>query len=236
MPVWPHRRTVRPECGYSKARGWAVRALEAILCDGIAEVDRHRRATGRRSASAPPHRTIPPKLRRFVLARDGGCVVEGCTSHVSIRGPPQRPRLRGRSHRSRELGDAVLAPSPHRHPRPRLHDRPPLPSRPARFRPPAPSTASVASPRCPNSKNNSPTSLPTAKPEPRCPRAGRQRPTADSPRVAGFTSLRLHGTRTDRDATVHKNRISISTNPPGDRLTIPSSSRGAGPRPTWDPA
>ena len=28
---------------------------------------------------------VPPKLRRFVLDRDGGCLVEGCTSTYRLR-------------------------------------------------------------------------------------------------------------------------------------------------------
>jgi 5-methylcytosine-specific restriction endonuclease McrA len=31
-------------------------------------------------AVGPTTRVIPPKVRRFVLARDGGCVIDGCTS------------------------------------------------------------------------------------------------------------------------------------------------------------
>ena len=54
-------------------------ALEAVLCDGVIEVtavatDGTPLAIGRRS------RTIPPRLRRYILARDGGCVADGCVS------------------------------------------------------------------------------------------------------------------------------------------------------------
>ena len=56
-----------------------IDALEAILCDGIAEVvgiagDGTPLGIGTASSR------IPPKLRRFLLARDGGCVADGCTS------------------------------------------------------------------------------------------------------------------------------------------------------------
>jgi hypothetical protein len=58
--------------------------VEAILCDGVIEVTA--RATdgtpvnmGRRS------RTIPPRLKRFILARDGGvCTVAGCVSRYRL--------------------------------------------------------------------------------------------------------------------------------------------------------
>jgi len=59
-------------------------AVEAILCDGIIEVtaigeDGTPLAMGRRS------RIIPPRLRRFILHRDGGvCTVAGCTSRYRL--------------------------------------------------------------------------------------------------------------------------------------------------------
>ena len=54
-------------------------SLEAVLCDGVIEVtalatDGEPLAIGRRS------RTIPPRLRRYILGRDGGCVADGCVS------------------------------------------------------------------------------------------------------------------------------------------------------------
>jgi hypothetical protein len=59
-------------------------AIEAILCDGIVEVtartpDGVPLALGRRS------RVIPPRLRRFVIHRDGAaCTVAGCTSRYRL--------------------------------------------------------------------------------------------------------------------------------------------------------
>ena len=59
-------------------------AIEAILCNGIVEVtartpDGQPLALGRRT------RVIPPRLRRFILARDGGrCTVSGCTSRYRL--------------------------------------------------------------------------------------------------------------------------------------------------------
>ncbi len=54
-------------------------ALHAVLCDAVTEVttdasDGTPVGIGRRS------RTVPPRLRRHVLARDGGCNVAGCVS------------------------------------------------------------------------------------------------------------------------------------------------------------
>ena len=61
-----------------------VATIEAILCDGIIEVtartsDGIPLAVGRRS------RVIAPRLRRFILARDGAtCTVAGCTSRYRL--------------------------------------------------------------------------------------------------------------------------------------------------------
>jgi hypothetical protein len=58
--------------------------IEAILCDGIIEV------TGRSEDGTPlgmgrRSRAISPRLRRFVLHRDGGaCTVEGCASRYRL--------------------------------------------------------------------------------------------------------------------------------------------------------
>jgi hypothetical protein len=58
--------------------------IEAILCNGIVEV------TGRTQDGTPlgmgrRTRTIPPRLKRFILARDGGvCTIEGCISRYRL--------------------------------------------------------------------------------------------------------------------------------------------------------
>ena len=59
-------------------------AVEAILCDGVIEV------TARTTDGTPINmgrrsRTIPPKLRRFILHRDDGvCTAEGCISRYRL--------------------------------------------------------------------------------------------------------------------------------------------------------
>ncbi len=61
-----------------------ARALQAILCDSVTEVtvnsiDGVPLKYGRRS------RTIPPELRRAVLATNGGyCAIDGCNSHYRV--------------------------------------------------------------------------------------------------------------------------------------------------------
>jgi hypothetical protein len=59
------------------------RALREIFCNGIVQViaiaeDGTPLSVGRRS------RNIPPKLRRFILARDKGCCAEGCSSRYRL--------------------------------------------------------------------------------------------------------------------------------------------------------
>ncbi len=58
--------------------------IEAILCDGIIEVTA-RGASGEPINMGRRTRVVPPRLRRFVLQRDGGfCTVEGCTSRYRL--------------------------------------------------------------------------------------------------------------------------------------------------------
>lgn len=70
-------------------------ALEAVLCDGIVEVtvrsqDGTPLAMGRRS------RVIPPRLRRFVMHRDGGvCTIAGCVSRYRLQAHHMVPWSQG---------------------------------------------------------------------------------------------------------------------------------------------
>jgi len=58
--------------------------VEAILCDGAIEVIAHTR-DGKPLAMGHRSRVIPPRLRRFVIHRDGGvCTIEGCTSRYRL--------------------------------------------------------------------------------------------------------------------------------------------------------
>ena len=77
--------------------------VEAILCDGVIEV------TGRTPDGTPVNmgrrsRTIPPRLRRFILHRDGGvCTTEGCISRyrLNLRSSTQY-RVLGTEYRRRQ--------------------------------------------------------------------------------------------------------------------------------------
>jgi hypothetical protein len=73
------------ETGVSVLAGTRLgpRILEETLCHGVVEVvgiaeNAVPLNLGRRS------RTVPRKLRRYVLTRDGGCTVEGCTSRYRL--------------------------------------------------------------------------------------------------------------------------------------------------------
>ncbi len=73
------------EAGVSIESGPRVgpKTLERILCGGNVEVtalsaEGEPLSIGRRSA------VVPPKLRRYVLWRDGGCAIDGCTSRYRL--------------------------------------------------------------------------------------------------------------------------------------------------------
>ncbi len=57
--------------------------LDRILCEGSVEliIDSE---TGQPLAVGPTTRVVPPKLRRYVLNRDGGCTIDGCTSRYRL--------------------------------------------------------------------------------------------------------------------------------------------------------
>ncbi|MEA2024250.1 MAG: DUF222 domain-containing protein [Actinomycetota bacterium] len=69
--------------------------IEAILCQGTIEV------TARATDGTPVNmgrrtRIIPPRLRRFVLHRDGGmCTIEGCVSRYRLQAHHIRPWSEG---------------------------------------------------------------------------------------------------------------------------------------------
>lgn len=57
--------------------------LDEIMCEGSVEVIVEAR-TGVPLSVGPTSRVVPPKTRRFVMARDGGCVVDGCNSRYRL--------------------------------------------------------------------------------------------------------------------------------------------------------
>ncbi len=57
--------------------------LDRLLCEGSVEIIIDP-GTGQPLAVGPTTRVVPPKLRRFVLNRDGGCTIHGCTSRYRL--------------------------------------------------------------------------------------------------------------------------------------------------------
>jgi len=72
--------------------------LEEILCDGQVEV-LQTGPDGTPIAIGKTSRTIPPKLRRFILHRDqGACTADGCQSRYRLQPHHIIPRSRGGTH------------------------------------------------------------------------------------------------------------------------------------------
>ena len=72
--------------------------LEEILCDGSVEL-LMTAEDGTPLRVGPTARTIPPKLRRFILHRDGGaCTADGCQSRYRLQPHHIQPRSQGGSH------------------------------------------------------------------------------------------------------------------------------------------
>ena len=68
--------------------------LDRILCEGSVEL-LLATSHGRLLAIGPTTRVVPPKVRRFVLARDGGCTIDGCTSRYRLEVHHIIPRSQG---------------------------------------------------------------------------------------------------------------------------------------------
>ncbi len=72
--------------------------LEQILCDGQVEI-LMTSPNGKPLTVGPTARTIPPKLRRFILHRDGGmCTIAGCRSRYRLQPHHITPRSQGGTH------------------------------------------------------------------------------------------------------------------------------------------
>ena len=72
--------------------------LEQILCDGSVEILKTS-PSGQPLSVGPTARTIPPKLRRSIIHRDGGaCTVDGCRSRYRLQPHHIKPRSQGGSH------------------------------------------------------------------------------------------------------------------------------------------
>lgn len=77
-------------------------ALEAVLCDGLVEIvamdsDGVPLGVGQTTS------TIPPRVRRYVLARDGGCTIDGCGSRYRLQPHHIEHRAWGGTHDTHNL-------------------------------------------------------------------------------------------------------------------------------------
>jgi hypothetical protein len=86
------------ETGVSVIAGPRVgpQILEEILCNGVVEVVGV--AEDGKLFDLGSSKTIPDKIRRFVLARDGGCTIEGHHSRYRLQVHHINPRARGGDH------------------------------------------------------------------------------------------------------------------------------------------
>jgi hypothetical protein len=71
--------------------------LEAILCDAVIEVTVRDR-DGTLKPLGPSRRVLSPRVRRMILARDQGCVVDGCGSRYRLQPHHVIPRSQGGTH------------------------------------------------------------------------------------------------------------------------------------------
>lgn len=76
--------STRGERGAAVAAGARVgpATLDQILCVGTIGVVSIRE--GKPVSATPRTRSIPPAIRDFILARDGGCTLDGCTSRYRL--------------------------------------------------------------------------------------------------------------------------------------------------------
>jgi hypothetical protein len=94
-------RTAAPtngETGVSVIAGPRVgpQVLEEILCNGVVEVVGV--ADDGKLFDLGSSKTIPDKIRRYVLARDGGCTIEGHHSRYRLQVHHIKPRSHGGDH------------------------------------------------------------------------------------------------------------------------------------------
>jgi hypothetical protein len=77
--------------------------LEEILCDGQVEI-LMTATNGTPLTIGPTTRTIPPKLKRFILHRDGGtCTADGCQSRYRLQPHHITPKSSGGTHHPNNL-------------------------------------------------------------------------------------------------------------------------------------
>ncbi len=78
-----------------------VAALSELLCNG--RIDITAAQNGRALAVGDSQAVVPPRLRRYILWRDGGCVIDGCSSRYRLQIHHLVPRFRGGTNREGNL-------------------------------------------------------------------------------------------------------------------------------------
>ena len=76
--------------------------LDRLLCEGSVEIITDP-GSGQPLAVGPTTRVVPPKIRRFVLNRDGGCTMDGCGSRYRPEVHHIVPRSQGGTHDQENL-------------------------------------------------------------------------------------------------------------------------------------
>jgi hypothetical protein len=76
--------------------------LDRILCEGSVEIIIDA-GSGRPLAVGPTSRVVPPKVRRFVVNRDGGCTIDGCSSRYRLEVHHMIPRSQHGTHDQENL-------------------------------------------------------------------------------------------------------------------------------------
>jgi hypothetical protein len=76
--------------------------LDRILCEGSVEIIIGA-GSGRPLAVGPTTRVVPPKVRRFVLNRDEGCTIDGCSSRYRLEVHHMIPRSQFGTHDAENL-------------------------------------------------------------------------------------------------------------------------------------
>lgn len=79
------------------------RALEELLCTGRIEWNRHE-TDGSITPLGETTTAISPRLRRAILARDGGCVIDGCQSLYRLQAHHIVPRSQNGTNHPTNLG------------------------------------------------------------------------------------------------------------------------------------
>ncbi len=106
--------------------------IDLIHCTGKTE---HHTITEHGILTRGTKQQIRPSLRRAVLARDDGCLIDGCTNTHRLEVHHITPQSQGGTHQADNPRHPLLVPPPRRRPPQRTPTRPPLTPTPAKTHP-----------------------------------------------------------------------------------------------------